>query len=515
MQLIRLAAALFILCVVGCKSSPTTHSASSKHREHDSEPDSIPPDVDAGADAASGEQAGTGGRLATAGTTAGEVAAHTAGQGGNAGGDGVAVHVHGAAGDSGASGAGAGSAGAGGTAAGASGAGSGGAGARGAGDGGAGAAGAAVGGGGGAGGAGTGATAGSAGASGASGSPAGAGGAAGSNAAGSGGTSAQACSGPPGLYADDQCSVLAEGIRLYTPRYPLWSDGSIKTRYVYLPPGSQIDASDADHWLFPVGTKLWKEFRSADGSLRIETRVMEKVFASNGMDAWNYDTYVWSADQKSAQVAVDGVRNALGSGLDVPERPLCTACHNHNEYPRDMVNGFQAIQLNWTGAGVTLSDLIAEGKLANYRADILAAAQIPGRDATETAAFGYLHGNCGHCHSLNEDAPHNMTLLTAVGVPLANQLAWTTTVCVYPHTPTESYATQRVASGNPSNSAVYNRMSVRGDQQPNAPPVDAGGSLDGPTDSIQMPPAATNVTDTAALNVISSWISSLSGCTPN
>jgi len=281
-----------------------------------------------------------------------------------------------------------------------------------------------------------------------------------------------------------------------------------------LPPGSTIDASQADHWQFPVGTKFYKEFRSQDGTLRIETRVMEKLFDSNSTAAWNYDTYVWSADQKSVHVEVDGVSNALGSGLDVPARKLCTSCHNQSGYPRDMVNGFQAIQLNWSGAEVSLQTLIAEGKLANYRSDIVAAAVIPGRNATETAALGYLHGNCAHCHTLNDDAPHYMTLFIAVGVPLASQLAWTTTVCVYPHTATESYATQRIAAGAPSNSALYNRDSVRGHQQPAATPVDAGAALDGPSDSIQMPPIATNVVDNAAMAVEAQWIANLTGCTP-
>lgn len=332
--------------------------------------------------------------------------------------------------------------------------------------------------------------------------------------AGAGGSGSTICSGPPGLYSDDQCSVLSPGIRTYTPQFPLWSDGAIKTRYVYLPPGTTIDVSEADHWQFPVGTKFYKEFRSPDNTLRVETRVMEKILATNSTSGWTFDTYVWSADQKSAHVETAGVTNALGTGLDVPAREQCTQCHNHSDYPRDMVNGFQAIQLNWSGAGVTLQSLITDQTLTGYRADITTAAVIPGRNATETAAFGYFHGNCGHCHSLNEDAPHNMTLLTSVGVSLASQLAWTTTVCFYPHTPTESYATQRIAVGDPSNSAIYNRDSVRGLQHPAATPVDAGPALDGPDDSIQMPPIATKVVDSAAMATEAAWINSLTGCTP-
>ena len=34
----------------------------------------------------------------------------------------------------------------------------------------------------------------------------------------------------------------------YSPQYPLWSDGATKRRWVLLPPGQTIDASDPDVW---------------------------------------------------------------------------------------------------------------------------------------------------------------------------------------------------------------------------------------------------------------------------
>src|SRR5688572_15557345 len=49
--------------------------------------------------------------------------------------------------------------------------------------------------------------------------------------------------------------MLAEGVREFQPKYALWSDGALKNRYIYLPPGTQIDTSDEDHWVFPAGTK--------------------------------------------------------------------------------------------------------------------------------------------------------------------------------------------------------------------------------------------------------------------
>jgi hypothetical protein len=83
-----------------------------------------------------------------------------------------------------------------------------------------------------------------------------------------------------------------------------------------------------------------------------------------------------------------------------------------------------------------------------------------------------------------------------------------------PHTPSESYATQRIAVGAPSNSAIYNRDNVRGMQKPAATPVDAGAAEDPSTGSIQMPPMGTDLVDTAAMAVEAAWINGLSSCTP-
>ena len=60
----------------------------------------------------------------------------------------------------------------------------------------------------------------------------------------------------------------------YTPSTPLWSDGAQKQRWIELPPNTQIDISNPNEWTFPVGTKLFKEFR-VNGK-RVETRMFQK-----------------------------------------------------------------------------------------------------------------------------------------------------------------------------------------------------------------------------------------------
>src|SRR5262249_41349777 len=69
-----------------------------------------------------------------------------------------------------------------------------------------------------------------------------------------------------GLYASILDRRLSPGVIQYKPQYELWSDGAQKARYALFPAGQKIDTSSMNRWVFPVGTKFWKEFRR-DGKL--------------------------------------------------------------------------------------------------------------------------------------------------------------------------------------------------------------------------------------------------------
>jgi len=73
-----------------------------------------------------------------------------------------------------------------------------------------------------------------------------------------------------GLCLDLACAQISPEVQAYVPRYPLWADTATKRRWIFTPPGAQIDTTDMNHWKFPVGTKFWKEF-TRDG-IRVETR---------------------------------------------------------------------------------------------------------------------------------------------------------------------------------------------------------------------------------------------------
>src|SRR5690606_23060146 len=145
-------------------------------------------------------------------------------------------------------------------------------------------------------------------------------------------------------YADFEARELAPGVRPYRPAYELWSDGADKARWIALPEGATIDTSDMDFWEFPAGTRLWKEF-SRDGR-RIETRLLSKT-GSSPTD-WYMMAYAWTADEREAVAAPDGVTNALGTAHDVPGTGDCAKCHVRMP---DIVIGVSAILLDHQGEG--------------------------------------------------------------------------------------------------------------------------------------------------------------------
>jgi hypothetical protein len=210
-----------------------------------------------------------------------------------------------------------------------------------------------------------------------------------------------------GLYVDGSTLRVRDENLPFSPQYPLWSDGTTKRRWIFLPPGSAIDASQPDAWQFPPGTRLWKEFSRGR---RVETRFIERL--ADG--SWRYATYLWSDDGSDAMLApAEGTSMALASApnrvYSVPSRTDCLACHEGASVP---VLGFSALQLSSDrdphaphaeAPGVDHVDLrrlVSRGLVRNLPPSLLdKPPRVVASTATARAALGYLHGNCGHCHN--------------------------------------------------------------------------------------------------------------------
>lgn len=310
------------------------------------------------------------------------------------------------------------------------------------------------------------------------------------------GGNAEICAPELGLYANDDCTTLAEGIEAYEPQYKLWSDGLVKFRYVDLP--GTIDSSDVDYWSFPVGTVLWKHFETTDG-VRVETRRIEKVSDDVGPDAWTFETFEWNEAGDAVEAVMNGAENVLGTDHDIPAVADCSECHNGGEggmggggATHDAVLGFSALQLNHDETDVTLSSLIADELLST--AVSIADAAIPG-NATEEAALGVMHANCGHCHG--GDTPSGgMRLYVTLGHDtVAETPTYIDTVGVeIGMSPVVGIPDYRILPGSPADSAVPWRMGQR----------DGDGM-----GAAQMPPLATEIVDDEGVAAIEAWINTL------
>ena len=304
-----------------------------------------------------------------------------------------------------------------------------------------------------------------------------------------------------GLYSDISSKTVARPNMMFSPQYPLWSDGAKKKRWIYIPPRRTIDANHADDWVFPVGTKFWKEFSFGK---RVETRYLEK----SGEKTWMYATYAWKEDGSDAVlVPPEGLPNHVeivpGVRHDIPGTDGCRACHEGQG--RDVVLGFNALQLSplrdpnaphtepFTPEMVNLDTLARRKLLAHFPARLLAhPPEIAGRSPRERAALGYLSGNCGGCHNTTDP-------LSSVGMYLKRSVnllpgeMWKELESVIGHRskyqvpgtgPDESY---RIAPGHPEQSTLLFRMSTRNIYR-------------------QMPPLGTKIVDTLAVALIANWI---------
>lgn len=297
------------------------------------------------------------------------------------------------------------------------------------------------------------------------------------------------CYGPPGLYGDSTCTNLATGLVAYTPQYGLWSDGVTKQRFVYLPPAATIDTSDPDGWVYPVGTRLYKNFDVA--GKHVETRMLEKVSVGEGAGSWQMRTFAWNVAQNRATEVLSGMSNVLGTAHDIPPVAACPTCHASGM--RDVALSFTAIQLNHANAGYTLGMLNADGHLSQTIATTDAV--VPG-NATEKAALGYLHANCGPCHTGASAPPTSSPLRFWVPVGTATVAAtptYTTAVGVTA-VQTQPTRTLRIAPPNADASMVVFRMSTR----------DSGA-----VPQWQMPPLATDMVDANGVSAVSAWIASI------
>jgi uncharacterized repeat protein (TIGR03806 family) len=311
-----------------------------------------------------------------------------------------------------------------------------------------------------------------------------------------------------GVFRDPATLAPATGLIPYNVNTPLWSDGSVKTRWLALPPATAVHFAPDGEWTFPAGTVFVKNFELPVNDTnpkifrRLETRLL--VRDTNG---YVYGaSYKWRADLSDADLVTAGltenitVKTAGGTRTQrwfYPGRQDCLTCHTPAS---GGVLGVKTRQLNGDFKypnGITDNQLRAWNHIGLFDAkldenDIPRFAKLVAvTDNTaplELRARSYLDANCAQCHrpggveaffDARFDTPRGKQGL--INGPVANPLGISGAKIVVPE--------------NVSKSILFHRISIVGD--------------------LQMPPLARNVTDSNAVAVLAAWINSLPRVAPS
>lgn len=296
-----------------------------------------------------------------------------------------------------------------------------------------------------------------------------------------------------GLYSDWPTRTIAPDALPFDPGIHLWSDGAEKFRYIYLPPGLKIDTTNLNEWVFPVGTKVWKEFRLL--GKKVETRLLWKIAAQ----LWFRTTYEWSEDETSATEVIGGRQNVRGLGYEIPSTDVCATCHAGRI---DFLLGFEAVSLATpTSTGLNLQALKTKNLLTNPPA---VNPVIPG-DAVTQGAISFLHANCGTgCHNRSPSAFAGATgLFMRMDVDGTGALPTTANIGLLDIYKT---AVSQPSNFQPQGVPAGTFLRIR----PRDPATSSIPYRDGRRDGVvQMPPLATHLVDFDDVKRVNDWINSL------
>lgn len=205
-----------------------------------------------------------------------------------------------------------------------------------------------------------------------------------------------------GFFTDLAKRTPASRVAGYDLETALFSDYTVKQRFIYVPTGAKAKYDPARTFDFPIGSALIKTFGYGEGAAfkPLETRLLLRRAAG-----WVAIPYVWNAEGTDAVLKRAGARLAVSftdpSGTPrqisyaVPNQNQCKDCHALAGQITPI--GPKARYLNHGGQ---LQKLVAAGLLDRAPADAPRVARWDDPKAPlEARARAYLEINCAHCHN--------------------------------------------------------------------------------------------------------------------
>lgn len=205
-----------------------------------------------------------------------------------------------------------------------------------------------------------------------------------------------------GFFTDLVKRTPARRVVGYDLETALFSDYTVKQRFIYVPAGAKAAYDPAKAFDFPVGSALIKTFGYGEG---VAFRPLETRLLLRRASGWVAIPYVWNAEGTDAVLKRAGTRLAVTftdpSGKPreisyaVPNQNQCKDCHALSGQITPI--GAKARYLNHGGQ---LQKLVAAGLLDNAPADAPRVARWDDPKAPlDARARAYLEINCAHCHN--------------------------------------------------------------------------------------------------------------------
>lgn len=307
-----------------------------------------------------------------------------------------------------------------------------------------------------------------------------------------------------GVFSSVEKLTPNPGIIPYEINLPFWSDHAKKSRWFSVPnPADKISFNADQHWTFPENTIWIKHFELEltngvpSSRRRLETRILVQ---GSGNTIYGV-SYRWDSHFNATLVPSTGLNEAIvisDSGLTktqiwhYPSRRECFSCHNGGAGFSQFVLGFDTPQLNRmvSRSGLRQNQLAALSHAGYFSTpipdpDSLIAFSDPAdlSKPLEDRARSYLAVNCAYCHQ-QPDAISRVKWDGRVRIALDE-----TSIINGPLTLTYGDHRNRViAPGSLDHSILYQRLAA----------LKPG----------RMPPLATSVVNTQAVNLIAHWIGS-------
>lgn len=219
------------------------------------------------------------------------------------------------------------------------------------------------------------------------------------------------------LFVDDNGKWNpASDVVAYDLNTPLFSDYTIKHRFVRLPKGQAMAWHDSDALEFPVGTVIAKTFAYPDAAddATANERFLETRIELRQDTGWYGYSYIWNKQQTEADLQLGGGvidvswtdehGDVHENKYQVPNANQCLSCHaQHNKYvplgptarnlnKTDSVTGHNQLQ-SW------LDQKILTGAPAVSDRPVLATYNQEESADLNHRARAWLEVNCAHCHN--------------------------------------------------------------------------------------------------------------------